>query len=92
MQNPVTEFGGTVMTVEPGRTASIVLTNEPDKLRSEVFVELCLRNGMPLWSRRFIRLYVHTDDGYVARAFESESIREIKTGVGGVENGDEAKA
>lgn len=74
-QNPVTQFRGEGLLLEPGRAESIVLTNQPDDMPGE-FEGLCRRNGLPVWLKRFIRLHVRTSDGYLVKAKMDPRLRE----------------
>ncbi len=77
MHNPVTDFRQDGLKIEPGQSASVILANNLEALKSDVFVRLCRKNRLPLFMRRFINLYVWTADGHRVRARKGTGLVEI---------------
>lgn len=68
MQNPITDFRNEPLKIEPGSSAAIILSNDIEALKADIFVTLCRENRFPLFMRHVINLYVMTSDGYLVRA------------------------
>jgi hypothetical protein len=77
-QNPVTDFRKNGLKIEPAQAVSIVLTDDIEKLRTEVFPELCRQNKVINFLpclKPFVYLGILTSDGWWIKAKMGKSLR-----------------
>jgi hypothetical protein len=74
-QNPyLPNFKSEGIKLEPGQSASIFLTNDLEG-HKEILKNLCEKNKVPKFFRRFVRLAVFTSDGCKFKAKFGESYK-----------------
>lgn len=80
LQNPwQPDFRSQPIVLQPGQSTSISLTDNLTGLHEE-FNKLCERTKRPGWFRRFLRLRVSTQSGYVFKAELGRNMKRILCG------------